>query len=140
MYEYNVTVRFNDCDSMGHVNNTAYFTYFEEARKDIFKLFNPALDIDAWNLIVASTQCDFVNEMNYAQKVSVYTWISRVGTSSFTVEHAIQDDEGRWTARGKAVLAGYDFAERKTVPISEPAASELALHQEGPENVPELRG
>ncbi|GAA3347828.1 hypothetical protein GCM10017717_23010 [Deinococcus persicinus] len=40
MFVTNLNVRFNDCDSLGHVNNSVYFTYFEEARKGLFQIFN----------------------------------------------------------------------------------------------------
>lgn len=74
MFKHDITIRFNECDSLGHVNNANYFTYFEEARNELFKIFNPSLKIKSWNLMVASTQCDFICETSYAQKVTVYTW------------------------------------------------------------------
>ena len=40
-----IAVRFRDVDSMGHVNNAVYFTYFEEGRKafvhELFGLKRP---------------------------------------------------------------------------------------------------
>ncbi|MBL7226216.1 MAG: hypothetical protein ISS59_08770, partial [Desulfobacteraceae bacterium] len=36
-----INVRFRDIDSMGHVNNAVFFTYFEEGRKAfLHTLFN----------------------------------------------------------------------------------------------------
>ena len=31
-----ISVRFADCDMMGHVNNAVYLSYFEEARMHYF--------------------------------------------------------------------------------------------------------
>jgi acyl-CoA thioester hydrolase len=140
MLQNDVSVRFNDCDALGHVNNAVYFTYFEEARKELFRIFNPDLDTRHWNLIVASTRCDFLRESVYAQKLTVYTWIGRLGSSSFEVEHAIADEAGNWVARGKAVLLGYDFANKKAVPMTEEIRQALLQHSEGPAGVPDLRG
>ncbi|PFO71991.1 thioesterase [Bacillus cereus] len=139
MFKNEITVRFNECDSLGHVNNTNYFIYFEESRRDIFQIFNPNLSINDWNLIVASTQCDYIREVGYAQKIKVYSWISRMGTSSFTIEHAICDDANRWVARGKAVLASFDFETSKSVPLTEEIKERLLIHREGPTNAPILR-
>jgi acyl-CoA thioester hydrolase len=139
MFKNEIIVRFSECDSLGHVNNTNYFIYFEESRKDIFRIFNPHLSIDNWNLIVASTQCDYIREIGYAQKITVYTWISRIGTSSFTIDHAIRDEANQWVARGKAVLASFDFETKKSVPLTEEIQECLLTHSKGPTDVPELR-
>jgi acyl-CoA thioester hydrolase len=139
VFKNEITVRFSECDSLGHVNNSNYFIYFEESRKELFQIFNPNLSINTWNLIVASTQCDFIREISYAQKVYVYTWISRTGTSSFIIEHAIQDENKNWIARGRAILASFDFTEKKSVPLTSAIIERLLEHKEGPQGVPPLR-
>lgn len=140
MFLFHIKVRFNDCDPLGHVNNTEYFTYFEEARTDIFRIFNPSLDTKKWNLIVASTSCDFLSQVSYGEKLTVYTWIGKLGNSSFEVHHAIQNKNGNWAARGKATLLGFDFDQQKAVTLSDSIRVELLKHSEGPEGVPSLRG
>jgi acyl-CoA thioester hydrolase len=132
-------VRFNDCDALGHVNNAIYFTYFEESRKELFRIFNPELDTHNWNLIVASTRCDFLREAMYAQKLTVYTWVSRLGSSSFEVDHAMADEEGNWVARGKVTLLGYDFNAKKAVAMTDEIRAALAQYSEAPAGVPALR-
>ncbi|WP_027415986.1 acyl-CoA thioesterase [Aneurinibacillus terranovensis] len=139
MFTHDLFVRFSECDSLGHVNNAMYLTYFEEARKELFRIFNPDLNISSWNLILASTSCDFLQEVVYAQKLTVYGWISQLGTSSFQVEHAIEDEQGNWIARGKATLLQYDFTLKKAVPLSAEVRRALLEHSEGPAGVPALR-
>ncbi len=140
MFKQEITVRFNDCDPMGHVNNAVYYTYFEEARTDIFQLFNPDLNLRTWNLIVASTQCDYLHEALYAEKLTVWTWIGHIGRSSFDCEHAIQNAEGKWLARGKGTLLGYNFETKLSVPLTDELRAELLIHNEPPKDVPRLRG
>jgi acyl-CoA thioester hydrolase len=140
MYTYELVVRFNDCDALGHVNNATYYTFFEEARSELFRIFNPDLNIRNWNLIVASNRCDFLREAVYAQKLTVYTWISKVGGSSFDVEQALADEQGNWVARGKATLLGFDFAQHKATGLTAEQRAQLAQHSEGPAAVPALRG
>ncbi|MEK5530324.1 thioesterase family protein [Viridibacillus sp. FSL R5-0468] len=139
MFKHDMNVRFSECDSLGHVNNANYFTYFEEARNELFKIFNPSLNIKAWNLIVASTQCDFIPEIVYAQRLTVYTWISQIGNASFQVEHVIQDENQNWIARGKANLVYFNFHLQKSVPLPEEIQYLLLEHNEEPKGVPILR-
>ena len=41
---YPVQIRFRDLDPLAHVNNTVYFTYFEEARSYYFDKLKPWLE------------------------------------------------------------------------------------------------
>ncbi|WEG14293.1 thioesterase family protein [Pullulanibacillus sp. KACC 23026] len=139
MFSYDLTVRFSDCDPMGHVNNAVYYSFFEEARADVFKLFNPNLTIHTWNVIVASTRCDYLQEAVYAQELTVLTWIGKIGRSSFEVEHAIHDKKGNWIARGEGTLLGYDFETKKSIPLTDEKRALLTEHQFPPEGVPSFR-
>lgn len=139
MFQKQLTVRFGECDGLGHVNNGTYFTYMEDARSDVFRLFNPALALNKWNLIVASTRCDFLAQVTYAETLTVFTWVSRCGSSSFTVDHALQNDAGAWVARGQAVLLAYDYASGQPQQLWPEVREQLTLHEQGPAGVPELR-
>jgi acyl-CoA thioester hydrolase len=140
MYERRLRVRFSECDGLGHVNNGMYFTYMEDARTEIFELFNPSLNLPSWNLIVASARCDFLAQVTFAEWLTVHTWISRVGNSSFVLEHAIRNEQGEYVARGQATLIQYDYASKSTVQLSAPVREALSAHSAGPADAPELRG
>ena len=45
-HKMDMQIRFNDLDSMGHVNNANYFTYFELARVEYFKVAMGSSHID----------------------------------------------------------------------------------------------
>jgi acyl-CoA thioester hydrolase len=139
MYQHEMTVRFNDCDAMGHLNNAVYYTFFEEARKELFQIFNPELNTHRWNLIVASNSCDFLQQAVYAETLTIYTWISRLGKSSFEVEHAMKNEQGVWVARGRATLLGFDFEQQKAAPLTEAQREALLAHSEGPADAPAQR-
>lgn len=139
MFLRDMTVRFGECDGLGHVNNGTYFTYMEDARMDVFQLFNPGLDLHTWNLIVASTRCDFLQPVTYAETITVLTWISRVGTSSFDVDHALRNIAGEWVARGRATLVSYSYETATAVPIPEDVRMALSAHREEPTGAPVIR-
>jgi acyl-CoA thioester hydrolase len=125
MHSYPFQVRFSECDGLGHVNNTVYFVYMEEARTDLFRIFNPSLDLNRWNLIIASATCDFRKQATYADKLVVHTYLSKVGSSSMVVEHKIMDEHMEMVAEGKAVMVFFDYEQQKTAPIPESIRSEL---------------
>jgi len=139
MFEKKLQVRFGECDGLGHVNNGTYFTYMEDARMDVFRLFNPVLALERWNLIVAGTRCDFLAQVKYADVLTVSTWISKTGNSSFVVEHLLTSENGTPVARGQATLIAYDYENKKAVPISPQVRDALAEHAVGPADAPALR-
>lgn len=139
MFQTQISVRFNDCDALGHVNNGMYFTYMEEARTPIFHICNPDLDVGKWNLIVASTRCNFLKQVHFGQELTVWSWIGRLGNSSFVVDHALQDSAGVWVARGQAVLIFFDYQAQRSQPLPELVRAELSAHTQAPEAAPALR-
>lgn len=138
MFEKSIVVRFGECDGLGHVNNGTYFTYFEDARIDVFRLFNPDLSLSNWNLIVASTRADFLKPATYAQTLSILTWIGRIGNSSFTVEQVMMNQAKEYVARGQTSLIAYDYAAGRSVPLWPAVHKGLAEHLLAPDGVPEL--
>ncbi|QQE80360.1 thioesterase family protein [Alicyclobacillus sp. SO9] len=139
MLTHQVRVSFSDCDGLGHVNHAKYFTYMEEARADVFRFFNPTLELDKWNLIVVSARCDYLQQVSYMETLTVLTWISKVGTASFTVDHVIQNETGDYVARGQGVLIAYDYKAQKAHAIWPEAKEKLQQHGVPPEGVPPLR-
>ncbi len=140
MYERRLRVRFSECDGLGHVNNGMYFTYMEDARTEIFELFNPTLDLSLWNLIVASARCDFLSQVTFGEWLTVYTWVSRIGNSSFVLEHTIRNEQGEYVARGQSTLIQYDYANKSAVKLSDTVRNIFMTHSTGPEDAPKLRG
>ena len=106
---YRDTVRFRDCDAMGHVNNAVYSTYLEEARIGVLGGLS--------GFILARVEIDFRSELHAGEEIEVRTRCSRIGTKSFELEHEIHA-EGRLAAEAKSVLVGYDYERGQSVPLS----------------------
>ena len=107
-YVHRDTVRFRDCDAMGHVNNAVYSTYLEEARIGVLG--------DLIDFILARVEIDFRSELRAGEDVEVRTRCSRIGTKSFDLEHEITA-AGRVVAEGKSVLVSYDYERGESVPV-----------------------
>ena len=116
-YVHRDTVRFRDCDAMGHVNNAVYSTYLEEARIGVLG--------DLIDFILARVEIDFRSELRAAEEVEVRTRCSRVGRKSFDLEHVITAD-GRVVAEAKSVLVSYDYERGESVPVPEELRRRLA--------------
>ncbi|MCJ8302721.1 thioesterase family protein [Shewanella sp.] len=124
-FSLEIQPRFNETDGLGHINNTVLPVWFEAAREPVFEIFNPSLDLSQWNLIVAGFTIAYTSPTNYGKPVSVKTWISQVGNSSFEVAQQSWQ-EGKMTAEAKTTLVHYDYGIDKSQPISAEVKSQLA--------------
>lgn len=115
MHEVEVTVRFCETDALGHINNTSYFIYFEEARVRFFESLGLDMSTNEWSFILASTTCDFKAQGYFNERLSVTTSVKKIGTKSFTLEHEIsRSDNGEQVAHGLATIVYFDFKKQCT--------------------------
>ena len=132
MFTETITPRFGDSDGLRHVNNTVIPGWFEQARNPIYRIFNPEFVFEEWNLILARYEIDFVRPLVINGDVTVRTWVSRVGTSSFEVSQQAAQC-GALCTRGTTVLVHYDFGTARPVPIPPAIRGLLSGHLVGPD-------
>ena len=127
MFTESIQPRFSETDALGHINNTVLPIWFEGCRDPIFKFFTSNLDPAQWRLILAKFSVEFLAELFYGEPVTINTGVSRIGNSSFEVtQQAVQ--QGRVCATGVVVLVHYDFAQKRSAPITPDIAEQLRLH------------
>ena len=100
-HTYDCHVRFSDVDVYGHVNNVKYFEYFQEARLASC-LAGPPTDGSAptSSVVVARVDVDYKRPILFRpEPYAVGTWVTRVGSSSFTLAAEIKDGETVLSAR-----------------------------------------
>lgn len=120
-------VRFYETDALAHVSNTALVGWFEAAREPIFRMFTPELDLQNWPLILASYKVDFLAQIYYGKAVTVHTYISRLGKSSFDVYQQLWQD-GKHCATGVTTMVHFDYTSQRSAPISDAVKAELMKH------------
>ncbi|MFE8071772.1 thioesterase family protein [Marinobacteraceae bacterium S3BR75-40.1] len=127
MFLYEIEPRFSDTDALGHISNTAFPIWFEQARTPIFRLFHPSLAIETWPLIIARLEIDLLAQSYWGKPVEIRTAIGKVGNSSC---HVVQEawQEGRQVARGVAVLIHFDYEREKSVTIPHEVRLQLQEH------------
>jgi len=129
MFTKTVTPRFGDMDALGHINNTVPVVWFELARNPIIQIFDPGLDLkrETFCLIMAHSDYDYIDQLYYRYEVELKTWVTRIGTKSFTVYHEAWQ-QGRLCVKGSAVLVHYDFNAEKSTPVPEGKKKALEEH------------
>ena len=129
MFSLKVNPRFGDMDILGHINNTVPSIWFELARNPFMKLFDPELTLSkkTFPLIMAHTDYDFIDQMYFKFEVEIKSWISKIGTKSFTI-HQEAWQQGRLCVKGNAVIVHFDFNTEKSTPIPEDMKKLLAEH------------
>ncbi|MDR3334648.1 MAG: acyl-CoA thioesterase [Treponema sp.] len=127
MFTITVTPRFGDADGLGHINNTVLAVWFELARNPVFRIFAPDLSYQDWPLIMAHSDYDFLGELFLQYDVEIRTFISRIGTKSFTIYHEARQ-QGRLCVTGSTVIVHYDFQVKQSTPIPEDKRKLLEAH------------
>jgi len=129
MFHTTIEPRFTDTDALGHINNTAFPIWFEQARAPIFKIFHPSLDVKTWPLIIARIEVDLKAQAFWGKPVEIRTSIGKLGNAScHVVHHAWQD--GIEVASGVAVLIYYDYQNKQSKPIPDDIRAHLLGHRE----------
>ncbi|MGM0397632.1 MAG: acyl-CoA thioesterase [Halobacteriota archaeon] len=115
-YEAEVTVRYSDHDTLGHVNNAAYATFLEEARFSYFLdvLEEPLTDM---SMVVAHMELDFHAPVT-SRTVDIGVAVTDVGERSFTVEYAVESD-GAVAVTASTVQVPIDKETGEAVPVPE---------------------
>ena len=127
MFTEYITPRFLETDALGHINNNTYGVWFEAARDEFFRIFVPDCDIKKWNLVMAHSSFDFLKEVFWGKQVIIKTAVSKIGTSSVELSHAVYQ-ENQLCTTGKCVLIHYDFALKKSIPIGDEIRTILEKH------------
>lgn len=82
-----IQIRFNDVDRFGHVNNNAYFSYYDLGKEDYL---NNVLSEDYRKQdvvpVIANINADFIEPILCNDEIVVETRVCHVGQKSFTLE------------------------------------------------------
>jgi len=103
---HDITVLWGDLDALGHVNNSRYFTWLEEAR--VAYLRQVGLDCAGDSTVkpvLASTSVDFLRSVSWPDTVRIEGKISRIGRTSLTMEYRVTSvGQQQVVATGSAVI------------------------------------
>ena len=121
-------VRWGDLDAIGHVNNTIFFQFFEEARIQLLERVGlRAMRVETGTgPILAATSCQFQRPLSYPDTITCHAGVTRIGTTSFTVEYVLRSQaQAAVAATGDSVVVHYDYGAGMKSPL--PDAIKAAL-------------
>ena len=113
-------VRWGDMDALGHVNNTVYFRFMEQAR--IEWLYALAEEGGGYTSgtgpVIVNASCTFLVPIVYPGDVEVRMYLGEAGRSSIGSHYEL-DCTGRRMAEGAAKIVWIDLASGRSVPLPE---------------------
>jgi acyl-CoA thioester hydrolase len=125
-YRHRLSVRFRDCDAMGHVNHAVYFTYLEQCRLTFWRELTGKAAPNT-RVIVARAECDYKAPAFFGDELEVRLRVGDIGRSSFGLEYDIvHAEKNHLVATGKTVMVSYDYAAGKSMPLPDAARALLA--------------
>lgn len=122
-----IPTRWADNDIYGHVNNAAYYGFFDTA-VNCFLIEEAGLDIHSGSVIglVVETGCNYFAALAYPETVEAAVRVARIGNSSVTYQIGLfRDGEDEPAAQGHFVHVYVDRDTRR--PVSLPDAMRQAL-------------
>ena len=114
-----IAVAWGEMDAFQHVNNVAYFRYFESARIAYFDRLDAMgeMERNGCGPILAETRCRFRAALQYPDRLAVGARVSQVSDDRFTMQYALASTKaGRIAAEGDGIIVWYDYrAQGKTL-------------------------
>jgi len=115
-----IQLRFNDIDALGHVNNSAYFEFFDLGKTRYFAGLKVQTDID-WcqpAIIIANVNCSFLSQTHFDEPIEVRTQCARLGNKSLTLlQHLVNTDTGEVKCTCATVMVNLDPESHQPSPI-----------------------
>ena len=109
-------IRWGDMDAYGHVNNTVYFRYMEQARVEWIEDMGVPVRPGGTGPVIINASCTFLKPMNYPGTVEVRTFVGHPGRSSVQ-SHVEMLIDGELYAEGAAKIVWMDTQTGKSAPI-----------------------
>jgi YbgC/YbaW family acyl-CoA thioester hydrolase len=96
------TVRFNDCDPFGHLNNSKYIDYFLNAREDHLREHYD-IDLKVWAqegnaFVVSAHEIRYLRPATYSESVAIRSVLIATGESWLQVEMTMFGSDGQLKA------------------------------------------
>ena len=116
-------IRWSDMDMLGHVNNTSYFRYFEQARIEwTYGLHRPGEVYSATGPVIVNASCTFLVPLVYPGNIEVRMYLGEPGRTSIGSYYELAMN-GRTHAEGAAKIVWIDLASGRSVPLPEAVAA-----------------
>jgi acyl-CoA thioester hydrolase len=119
VHEVAVPILWGDMDSLGHVNNTIYFKYMEQARVSWISAIGGQVSTEDEGPVIANTFCNFYRPLVFPGVLQVRLFVAQPGRTSIdtfvTIEK--QGEPGVQYAAGGATLVWVSMKDGRPLPL-----------------------
>ncbi|GIX26261.1 MAG: thioesterase [Burkholderiales bacterium] len=118
IYIERIPIRWGDMDAYGHVNNTVYFRFMEQARVGWMQELGLDLVAPEQGPVIVTASCAFLKQLDYPGTVEVRMYAGELGRSSLMSYYELRrEGEEELCATGEAKIVWADQRVRKSMPI-----------------------
>ena len=116
-----VPIRWGDMDAFGHINNTVYFRYMEQARADWLVSIGYSINrTQQESPVIINASCTFLRPLAYPGTAEVRMYVEPAGRSSIETIYEIRlKDQEQLYANGAAKMVWMNPTLGKSVPLPE---------------------
>lgn len=119
VYELNHPIAWGEMDALGHVNNTVYFRYMEQARVSWITAINGSLNNPEDGPVIANAFCNFYRPLVFPGNIVIKLYVANPGRTSIdtfiTIERS--DEPGVTYAAGGATLVWVSLKDGRSAPL-----------------------
>jgi acyl-CoA thioester hydrolase len=118
VHQMNMLIRWGDMDAYGHVNNTVYFRYMEQARVEWITSLGFSVTPGNASMLMINGFCNFHQQLVYPGELILKTYLGDVGRSSVDVytTMALTTAPEIMSAVGGATMVWVDLQTGKSAP------------------------
>jgi len=113
-------IAWGQMDAFRHLNNTAYFRFFESGRIAYFERLDllEYMEVNGVGPILAATNCRFKIPLTYPDTVSIGTRVPEVQDDRFTMEYfVISHKHQKVAAEGTGLIVCFNYKENKKTAV-----------------------
>lgn len=128
-----IPLRYDDLDTMGHVNNKAYLAFLEESRIDFHQKVFGLSDMMKFSMVVAKIEINYLRPVLYGDNLYAYSKLNKLGNTSFEIYTCFiikkNEDEYIKASEAKVVLVNINTKTGKSVPINDAEKEKLKSYK-----------
>lgn len=119
VHTVSIPIRWGDMDALGHVNNTVYFRYMEQARVEWVESLRERIGAaEDQGQVIVNASCTFLLPLCYPGAVDVRMFLGAPGRSSLDTHYELSMNDRKY-AEGSARIVWIDLRTQRSVPLPE---------------------
>lgn len=124
------TVAWGEMDAFSHVNNVAYYRYFESIRISYLQTIGALDHLAVCNPVVAANSCRYLKSVSYPDELELGARVVELRASGFRMEYAVFSQQHKAVvATGEAIVVMVDSQGQKVILSDELKQTIINLEQ-----------